>query len=90
MGLSRHDYYTISPQEFYYACKGFFDKEDRRSEIVRLQTFYILASNGAKISKPKKLWSLNSDPVEERVEFEVGSPEHKEWYAKMKERFKPR
>lgn len=35
------------------------------------------------------LWNLNSEETpENKIDFEIGSPEHKEWSKKMKERFK--
>lgn len=32
---SPYEYYTSSPQEFYYACKGYFDERDENNELMR-------------------------------------------------------
>jgi spore germination cell wall hydrolase CwlJ-like protein len=35
LGWSPYEYYTSSPCEFYYACKGYFDKEEQDIMIWR-------------------------------------------------------
>jgi hypothetical protein len=56
---------------------------------VRLQTFCIVVNNGSKIRKPEQLWSLNSDRTTKGIaDMVVGSPEHIEWYKKIKEKYK--
>jgi hypothetical protein len=35
LGWSPYEYYTSSPCEFYYACKGYFDKEEQQMMVMR-------------------------------------------------------
>ncbi len=63
-----------SPQEFYYACKGYFDKEEDHSRLVRLQTHCIVTGFGAKLRsgadiKVTDLWELSSD-----ADIEISAP----------------
>jgi hypothetical protein len=51
-----YEYYTSSPCEFYYACKGYFDERDYRENLVRTQTQFITAALGVKPSDFNKDW----------------------------------
>ncbi len=67
LGWSPYEYYTSSPCEFYYACKGYLNKEGKRSELIRLQTFFILINNGAKVQNPQQLWKIESIDDDEMI-----------------------
>lgn len=76
-----------SPQEFYYACKGYFDNKEDDSRVIRLQTFYILTSAGAKIRKPEQLWNLPSDNKDASPVVDMNAEQYREWYSNIKKKF---
>jgi len=43
LGWSPFEYHTSSPCEFYYACKGYFSKEENRMLIMRKVAFAAVA-----------------------------------------------
>lgn len=69
LGWTPYQYYTSSPYEFLAASEGYFDKLDREERLVRKQTLYIIASNGAKVKRPEDLWEVFGDRevVEEKL-----------------------
>lgn len=61
LGWTPYQYYTCSPYEFLAASEGYFDKQDRFDRLIRRQTLFILASNGAKVKKDRDLWEVFGD-----------------------------
>jgi len=56
----------------HYAFEGYFDKQEEHSALIRLQTYHIVTSNGAKLKsggdiKVTDLWRLNSDIEEDKL-----------------------
>lgn len=57
------------------ACEGYFDKENDHSRIVRLQTYYLLNVQGAKIHRPEDLWVIEGEANKEIDTFTWGTKE---------------
>lgn len=63
------------------------------SALFRLHAFSVVAGFGAKKKgggdlKPEDLWKVKFDKKSVGLEFAPGSPEHKEWYKNIQQRFK--
>ncbi len=68
MGLLKwttYEYYTSSPQEFYYACKGYFDEREEQILLHRNAAFLICQSFGAKHSDLNKAWPVDDKQKED-------------------------
>lgn len=61
LGWTPYQYYTSSPYEFLAASEGYFDKQDRLERLVRKQTLFVIASNGAKVKRESDLWEVFGD-----------------------------
>lgn len=59
-----YEYYTSSPQEFYYACKGYFDEREEQIILQRNAAFLICQTFGAKHSDLNKAWPLDGKKQE--------------------------
>lgn len=59
LGWSPCDYYKSSPQEFYYACLGYFDKEEVSVMALRKVAQVIYGSNGGKTNDFNSFWPLS-------------------------------
>ena len=63
MGLRPHDYYCMSPLEFYYASKGFLNKYYKQLEQTRIIAYTTASTVQSKKKLPKmtKWMPLPSD-----------------------------
>ena len=69
LGWTEYEYYTCSPYMFIAAYEGYFDKENERMALVRLQTLLIVQASGVKLKggsdlKPTDLWLLPGEKKE--------------------------
>lgn len=81
LGWSEYQYYTCSPEGFYYACRGYFSKLQDESLAVRNLAAIVMGLGGSK-SKIDNVWPLDGK------EKEVFAQPDKEWWEKMKEKQK--
>lgn len=61
---------TSSPESFYYAVEGYYSKQEEHARLVRIQTYYIITSFGAKLKNGgdislTDIWKLPGDNEEE-------------------------
>ena len=76
LGWSEYDYYTSSPEAFYFAAQGYFDKVQDYSIAIRNSTYINYRMNGGKESI-NSIWPL-ANQIEEKRE-----PMTKERYEKI-------
>lgn len=77
LGWSEYEYYTSSPEGFYYACKGYFSKMQDESLAIRNLSFIVYRLGGGKGSI-ESIWPLDG---KEKMTI---SPPTKEWWEKIK------
>lgn len=69
MGLSPHQFYCMTPAEFYLASKGFVAKEHRKWEHTRLLAYTVASTVPSKKKMPpiKRWMPLPTDGDEKEV-----------------------
>jgi hypothetical protein len=79
LGWSPYEYYTSSPQDFYYACKGYFDKENNLMMLMRNVAMFASQRASDEFNKywpaegstpDKKTWGTKEDAAELRKQIE--------------------
>lgn len=84
MGLTPHDYYCMSPLEFYYASKGFSDRTWREWDMTRHIMYTVASTVPSKRKLPKmRIWFPLPSDGEAHGENDV-----KAMFAQLKERIK--
>ena len=79
LGWTEYEYYTSSPEAFYFACKGYFSKLQDNSLAVRNAATIIFKVMGGK-EDIDKIWPLTGT---EKRKIEMTEDERKEWWLKM-------
>ena len=64
MGLTPHEYYCMSPLEFYYASKGYMNKYYKELEQTRIIA-YTVASTVPSKKKLPSMYDQKSTPIPE-------------------------
>ena len=81
LGWSEYQYYTCSPEGFYYACQGYFAKLKDESLAIRNLATIVYRLGGGK--EPfDHIW-----PVDGKEKTTIAPPT-KEWWERMKEKQK--
>ena len=75
LGWTPYEYYTSSPQEFYHACKGYFDKEESSMLIQRKLAQVIWGGNGGKPDGFDNFWPIPDGVKKESVVKTWGTKE---------------
>lgn len=65
MGLTPHEYYCMSPLEFYYAVKGYNRKKEEQWQHTRFIGYYTVSTIPSKKKLPpiQKWFPLPSDKI---------------------------
>lgn len=61
LGWTPYEYYTAAPYELFCACEGFFDKEDRLAQMMRIASYRIHQSLVQKPLRIDDYWPLYFD-----------------------------
>lgn len=73
MKWSPYEYYTSSPQEFYYACMGYFDERDTTNELMRAVAKFSCAGY-VKGNDFDRAWpSINKDKISASANAEMAA-----------------
>ena len=84
MGLTPHEYYCMSPLEFYYASKGYLNKYWKEWDMVRHQMYTVACTVPSKKKMPRiKAWFPLPTDRATHHESDV-----KEMFKKLKEKIK--
>ncbi len=82
MGLSPHEYYCMSPLEFYYASKGYMNKYWKEWDMVRHQMYTVASTVPSKKKLPRlRAWFPLPTDGNTHEESDV-----KEMFRKLKEK----
>ena len=76
LGWTEREYYLSSPEGFYYACQGYFDKVRDESMAIRTFAYMYYRWNGGKDSIDR-IWPLDNDKPKEDKRVVMSSEEYK-------------
>lgn len=68
---SEYEYFTSSPEAFYYACEGYFDELQHIESIHRQACFINYKVMGGKEANPNKIWPLAADVKQKAKDYKV-------------------
>lgn len=82
MGLTPHEYYCMSPLEFYYASKGYMNKYWKDWDMVRHQMYTVASTVPSKRKLPRlRAWFPLPTDGDAHAEGDV-----REMFRKLKEK----
>ena len=83
MGLTPHEYYCMSPLEFYYASKGYMNKYWKQWDMVR----HIMYTTASTVPSKKKLPKISKwFPLPIDVNTVISSERANEMFKILKEK----
>lgn len=82
LGWTPHTLLTSTPEQFYYACQGYFAKLERDEQVARMASWRIHQSLVPKALSIDKFWPIGKPVEVAKKEFS------KDWWDAVREKHK--